>query len=37
MAGYIGHKPKVTNYTVDEFTTTAPQASSGNFTLSQVS
>ena len=36
MAGYIGHKPKVTNYTVDEFTTTAPQASSGNFTLSQT-
>ena len=36
MAGYIGHKPKVTNYTVDEFTTSAAQASSGNFTLSQT-
>jgi hypothetical protein len=36
MAGYLGHKPKLNNYTVDEFTTSAAQASSGNFTLSQT-
>ena len=36
MAGYIGHKPKLAKYAVDEFTTSAAQASSGNFTLSQT-
>ena len=36
MAGYIGHKPKLAKYAVDEFTTSAAQASSGNFTLSQI-
>ena len=36
MAGYLGHKPKISNYTVDEFTTSSAQASSGNFTLSQT-
>ena len=36
MAGYLGNKPKLGNYTVDEFTTSAAQASSGNFTLSQT-
>ena len=36
MAGYIGHNPVRRNYTVDEFTTSAAQASSGNFTLSQT-
>ena len=36
MAGYIGHKPKLSSYTVDEFTTSSAQASSGNFTLSQT-
>jgi len=36
MAGYIGHKPKISNYTVDEFTTSSAQASSGNFTLAQT-
>ena len=36
MAGYIGHNPVRKNYAVDEFTTSAAQASSGNFTLSQT-
>ena len=36
MAGYLGHKPTISNYTVDEFTTSSAQASSGNFTLSQT-
>ena len=36
MAGYLGNKPKLANYAVDEFTTSAAQASSGNFTLSQT-
>ena len=36
MAGYLGHKPKISNYTVDEFTTSSAQASSGNFTLAQT-
>ena len=36
MAGYIGHKPKLAKYAVDEFTTSSAQASSGNFTLSQT-
>ena len=36
MAGYLGHKPVRKNYAVDEFTTSAAQASSGNFTLSQT-
>jgi hypothetical protein len=36
MAGYIGHKPKLSKYAVDEFTTSAAQASSGDFTLSQT-
>ena len=36
MAGYLGNKPKLSNYTVDEFTTSSAQASSGNFTLSQT-
>ena len=36
MAGYLGHNPVRRNYTVDEFTTSAAQASSGNFTLSQT-
>ena len=37
MAGYLGNKPKLGNYTVDEFNPpTAAQASSGNFTLSQT-
>jgi len=36
MAGYIGNKPKLGNYTVDEFTTSSAQVSSGNFTLSQT-
>ena len=37
MAGYIGHKPKLGNYTVDEFNPpTAAEASSGNFILSQT-
>jgi len=36
MAGYLGNKPKLGNYTVDEFTTSSAQASSGNFTLSQT-
>jgi len=36
MAGYLGHKPTLGNYTVDEFTTSSAQASSGNFTLSQT-
>ena len=36
MAGYLGHNPVRRNYAVNEFVTTAPQASSGNFTLSQT-
>ena len=36
MAGYLGHNPVRRNYAVDEFTTSAAQASSGNFTLSQT-
>ena len=36
MAGYLGHNPVRKNYAVDEFTTSAAQASSGNFTLSQT-
>jgi hypothetical protein len=36
MAGYLGHNPVRRNYVVDEFTTSAAQASSGNFTLSQT-
>ena len=36
MAGYLGHKPKLGKYAVDEFTTSTAQASSGNFTLSQT-
>jgi hypothetical protein len=36
MAGYIGHSPVRKVYAVDEFTTSAAQASSGDFTLSQT-
>ncbi len=36
MAGYLGHNPVRKNYAVDEFTISAAQASSGNFTLSQT-
>ena len=37
MAGYLGNKPKLGNYTVDEFNPpTAAEASSGNFILSQT-
>ena len=36
MAGYLGHKPKLGKYAVDEFTTSAAQASSGDFVLSQT-
>ena len=36
MAGYLGHNPVRRNYAVNEFTTSAAQASSGDFTLSQT-
>ena len=36
MAGYLGHNQVRKNYAVDEFITSAAQASSGNFTLSQT-